>query len=84
MSHTLNLSSSVDLYVICDDPLQICFFKKSCHSKLFVNKSMVFTKLMNGVPQVKEEYVVQASLPNEALFFIDSYDMWYGDIPSYL
>ena len=47
-------------------------------------KSLVFAKLMVGLPRVFEPSQVLESLPDDSLFLVDSSDPWYGDILVYL
>ena len=47
-------------------------------------KSLVFTELMVGLPQVSEPSEALESLLDDSLFLIDSSDPWYGDILVYL
>jgi hypothetical protein len=47
-------------------------------------KSLVFTELICDLPSIETETVAKDSLPNESIFFIISYDIWYGDIIIYL
>ena len=47
-------------------------------------KSLVFAKLMAGLPRVSQSQQDLETLPDDSLFLIDSSDPWYGDIIVYL
>lgn len=47
-------------------------------------KCMVFAVLFPNFPYVFEEIVPLYSFPDESLFLIDSFDLWYGDTLIYL
>lgn len=47
-------------------------------------KSLVFVELMTNLPQVDHDITTQDSLPDESLFLIDSFDLWYRYILIYL
>jgi hypothetical protein len=47
-------------------------------------KSLVFARLMVGLPRVSELSMALESLPDDSLFLIDLSDPWYGDILVYL
>ena len=47
-------------------------------------KSLVFAKLIAGLPRVFQPLQELESLPDDSLFLMDSSDPWYEDILVYL
>ena len=47
-------------------------------------KSLVFAKLIAKFPVEEDVAIKEHSFPDEHIFFISTYDPWYGDILVYL